>query len=159
MVKVILNLLLLTGCASAYKANTKIPADQLKPYITSFELLYGIEVKTPIYFADIANPAVGLCSIWSNGDTEIVIDNSYYNEYKNNHNAIEQLVFHELGHCVFKRNHRTDVNSNNIPESIMYPYVFGDQWYYQSNHYYYLNELSTGRGEVQMVVPYLEFVD
>lgn len=53
-----------------------------------------------------------------------------------------ELVFHELGHCVFHLKHNcnmTMVDSMNAPSSIMYPYVFDLGSY--SDKAYYFNEL------------------
>jgi hypothetical protein len=51
----------------------------------------------------------------------------------------EELIFHEMGHCVLNRVHRPDQN-NNLSLSIMDPYIFGDSEY-TANYYQYMHEL------------------
>lgn len=57
----------------------------------------------------------------------------------------EELLFHELGHCVLRRLHKSDVAENGLPVSIMNPFIVrGDL--YSLNQDYYLDELfSPGR--------------
>jgi hypothetical protein len=159
MVKRLSILLLLIGCSTGFKPETKTIAPELLVHVQAFEQIYGIEVKTPVYFADLDGNAVGMCRMWSNGKTEIIIDIPYYKKFENNYYAIEEVMFHELGHCVLKRQHNEEMMSPYIPKSIMYPYVFGDEWYYVSYRDLYLEELHSTWGEIQMVVPYLEFID
>jgi hypothetical protein len=143
---------------------------QLKPYLDSFEALHGnrvddleMSVKTldPQKFPDV----LGYCEL----ETVIVEKLTKREEYKTPkivlnalfwnsplfHNQFkEELVFHELGHCILKRKHETRVDSNGIPISIMYPYhlgltvysYYGSTDFYSINYEKYMSELfSTNR--------------
>lgn len=52
----------------------------------------------------------------------------------------EQLVYHELGHCLLRLAH-TKVVIGGCPSSIMYPAVFGQAKCYLDHRAAYLNEL------------------
>lgn len=60
----------------------------------------------------------------------------------------EQVIFHELGHCILGRGHLDDsVNLggyNIIPKSIMSTLLFSTT-YYDHNRTYYIDELFAGR--------------
>jgi len=57
----------------------------------------------------------------------------------------EQIIFHELGHCVLNRGHDdtlTTVGSyKSAKKSIMNASVFGDSFVYRDNKDYYYTEL------------------
>ena len=55
----------------------------------------------------------------------------------------EQLVFHELGHCVLQKRHVGGVSAQGIPRSLMNPYRIDGSVYLQNKAYY----LSTFFGE------------
>lgn len=55
----------------------------------------------------------------------------------------EQLVFHELGHCVLGAMHNQHKRGDGCPVSIMYPAVFGDLKCYRDNAFYYYEELKS----------------
>jgi hypothetical protein len=52
----------------------------------------------------------------------------------------EQIIFHELGHCILSRSHTSNKDSGEEPLSIMYPTIF-DDYHYTLNHSYYIHEL------------------
>lgn len=80
---------------------------------------------------------LGRCT---HGDLAIVeISRNAWNRFSDE--SREQLIFHELGHCLLGRHHTSDI-WNNIPKSIMNPIQFSD-WVYVPNRVYYLNELFT----------------
>ena len=58
------------------------------------------------------------------------------------HDEIEQIVWHELGHCVLHRGHEERIYKGN-PISIMYPYVL-DRDTYMHDRVYYIMELFLG---------------
>jgi hypothetical protein len=59
-------------------------------------------------------------------------------------NAMEELIFHELGHCALFRSHSTELSNTNtstkVPSTIMYP-TFINADTYTLNQTYYINEL------------------
>lgn len=89
-------------------------------HISKFEDLYNIDVNTPIVFGDVGEYA-GVCYIYSNGYTEIQINEKNWSFLTKEQK--EQLIFHELGHCVFGLDHN-DNHDNGCPESIMRSYMF-----------------------------------
>lgn len=48
----------------------------------------------------------------------------------------EELVFHELGHCLLSRTHVAGINAQGIPESIMDPSEITGAIYSQNRDYY-----------------------
>jgi hypothetical protein len=66
----------------------------------------------------------------------------------------QELLFHELGHCVLNRVHTEDLN-NGVPTSVMSPVFFGSSLY-DANKAQYLHELFTQENvsaNLTMVVP------
>ena len=57
-----------------------------------------------------------------------------------NEDQREELLFHEMGHCVLDRLHRTDRLADGSPASIMFPTILQTATY-QQNRDYYLQEL------------------
>jgi len=67
----------------------------------------------------------------------IVIEEDYWD---NSTDLIrEQLLFHELGHCVLDLDHNNTLN-NGVPISLMHESVINEYWY-KLYHDDYLNEL------------------
>ena len=54
----------------------------------------------------------------------------------------EELIFHELGHCLLNREHSTGTFTNGMPASLMYPILVNESWYVQYRSYYW-NEMFT----------------
>lgn len=120
---------------------------ELVPYYERFTDVYGVDSKYVAgWFADTnshSERAVGICYSYTNGDRRIEIDPTYW--ANSSDNGKEQLIFHELGHCVFNLDHndnRLDIKDyGTIPASIMNSYAFGEQWYYETFKEYYRKEL------------------
>ncbi len=55
------------------------------------------------------------------------------------------LLFHELGHCVLNRDHRTDRREDRSPASIMFPSLL-NPIVYRRDREYYQHELFEGNG-------------
>lgn len=111
-------------------------------YVELFETTYHIPVNVSIVFKDIADEDVaGQC--WFTSPRLIEIDTPYWNEITDL--GKEQLVLHELGHCVLNLEHNESIGTvgawMNVPLSIMYPVNFGDEPWYGDNRAYYLQEL------------------
>lgn len=76
-------------------------------------------------------------------------DNSYYT-----HAEREELIFHELGHCVLNRGHRQETAQTldykyYMPVSIMNPYHIGRDRY-SINYEYYIKELFNQSPEIAL---------
>jgi hypothetical protein len=52
----------------------------------------------------------------------------------------EELIFHEMGHCVLGRAHKSIKTAEGIPASIMHPYRISNSVYKEYRDQY-LNEL------------------
>jgi hypothetical protein len=81
-----------------------------------------------LQFGKTSKEACGECEVLSqsNGQRIIRIDttNNLCWKYAEEQNR-EALVFHELGHCLLSRPHKTDKFPNDAPASIMYLTTIG----------------------------------
>lgn len=126
-----------------------------QPYVDRFievakEQGKDIQINNLIVSFDkkvIEAKALGICTT-GNGITPTITINPEAWKYWDDNNmesSKEQVMFHELGHCVLNREHNEvtvktlDTNSN-IQVSIMFPY-FMDSKYYEGNYNHYVNEL------------------
>ncbi len=129
-------LLLLPGCGT-------IPAYQDKsvlPYYAEFYSIYGIN---PYNISAVQRPMdndiSAMCILNTNGIYSIMLNEeiwshkSYYSQ--------EQTIFHELGHCIFHREHISQLLNDGCPSSIMYPFDFGHSNCYSIHRTELLNEL------------------
>lgn len=143
----LLAVVFLSGCGRQFEPKQPQIRDiavELEPYVSHFETTYNIRVNIPVKFAELQGNTVGLCQMWSNGERVITIDRSFFDIETANAEYdlhIEQVVFHELGHCVLNLDHTDTELSNGWPSSIMYPYSFGYSTQYANNLNYYYNEL------------------
>ena len=101
------------SCSQDEYENPELNNMEFEPYLSSFleeGLSRGYDFTNSninFYFADIEyNDAVGLCY----HNEKIVIDREYWNNTGEGNK--ERLIFHELGHCFLKRNHRNEKNIN-----------------------------------------------
>jgi len=153
--KKLLPVLLLTSCKEPIKhdhiikKNNPFPyhrEQELEFYLDKFNFIYETDTKyISTEFADLEAPAVGYCLSWTTGERKIQIDKTYWN--KANYYEKESLLWHELGHCHFNRDHDESLVTKqglSVPKSIMWPSVIGGQDYYIKNRSYYLKELDNG---------------
>lgn len=78
---------------------------------------------------------IGYCEILDDGQ-KIVIDKELWKKasaaYK------EQLIAHELTHCLLNRGHRLDLDPfYHLPVSIMFPFILNDKIYLKRKQYYW----------------------
>jgi len=129
-----------TACGTFRPARYAYIDPAFDTYVQTFESISNKQVHAIMIFADIADEEVG--GTCTNSEPPlIVIDTPYWNEITEL--GREQLVLHELGHCVLNRDHKENMLSG-LPVSIMYSIHFGDEWYYAQNRAYYLQELVYG---------------
>lgn len=130
---------LLTLCSCGSKEPV-VQQDDIKVYMDKFASTYGIDVSyIPATFQKQDGPTIGMCLIWSNGYKEIQIDPDHWATASDF--GREELVFHELGHCALGLDHNANHLDSGIPESIMFPYAFGEADYYPPNRPYYFYQL------------------
>lgn len=93
-----------------------------------------------ITFGDLSNTTlIGQCT---NGATPTVtIDPVFWSHAPDDDK--QELINHELGHCILGRSHRNDLLPNGQPASIMNAYHFSPK-IINANKDYYINELVTG---------------
>ncbi len=143
--------LLLSACAKEKVTNIN---PEFSVYVARFEQMgsvvgVNVDVKSvTITFDDSLSGTntLGVCRY--GGDSvvpQITINPQFWKSSSVSNSAREQLMFHELGHCVLNRPHRTEVmkasDANaNLPVSIMYPYHL-KQVVYEGNYQNYLTEL------------------
>lgn len=127
--------LALTSCGTTKLGRYIDP--ELAVYVESFEQRYGVKYTGHIYVDKIEDKYAGLCTISFSGRI-IRINTSYFNNYDND--AREQVVYHELGHCLMNLEHNNNIKDG-CPESIMYFQVFGNGGCYKHRKEYYHQEL------------------
>src|ERR1035437_9360839 len=126
--------LLLSACGTANSAAPVVVDSDLLPYMQSF----GIEMQkdtgnVSASFRDLAPPTLGFCEVWSDDTRSISIDRTSWSGMTPL--GREELMYHELGHCVLNLLHdnsTVDVPAGTICGSIMNPYWFGDAWFYST---------------------------
>lgn len=138
-------LLGLFGCGYKQTSETYIdPA--FSSYIKTFNDKGGPHVAFSIVFATLnVTNELGVCIRYAPNDPKntIEIDKIYWAVLSEL--SREQLILHELGHCVLGLNHDSTLITlgayTNVPKSIMYPYEFGYAPYYNDYRSYYISEL------------------
>lgn len=126
---------------------------ELKPYVDRFYYeseqrgvrLYGKYLQASIgniqeiHGFENSPGVVGLCQI-GDGPNTVTISSAAWSNTETDLDARVTLVFHELGHCILGRGHRSDVAVGGKPASIMNPFWLQSKWF-TPNQDYYLDEL------------------
>ncbi len=126
-IRILVLALLATGC------NTLKVDPSLQEYITRFEKASpGMTiVDLEAGFGDLSKDKyAGVCYSGGLGDTPtVVIDTQFW--AKADDTLREQVVFHELGHCILQRIHVAGSRADNIdaPVSLMHSGVFSEAVY------------------------------
>lgn len=115
----------------------------LKPYLMQFETDVNASTEgIDVGFGTLQFPVLGECESGLNSqNNKITIDSAYWAKASNNQK--QQLVYHELGHCALGLGHVTTFKADRCPDSIMYPYAFGDSYCYSNERNYYFQELES----------------
>lgn len=85
----------------------------------------------------LGSDVVGYCAMMRT-TPRIVIQREFWDQATPQEK--ENLIFHELGHCVLDRDHTQTFLPDGRPESLMYDYLL-DSGMYQLHRAYYLDEL------------------
>lgn len=122
--------------------------DEFKPFVGTFEGITNTKVAIRIQFDKLESATqIGVCFSWTDGNREVYIDRATWPTLSTL--GKEQLILHELGHCILNRPHLEELVNiggyKKIPKSIMHPYHFGNNLFYDKNHSYYTNELVGGK--------------
>lgn len=139
--------LLLASCGQPFNhAHVLSIPQEFAPYYESFLLearnrgvnLYVDDLE--ITFHALPDPTVGRCTKGS-ATPVVVIDPTAWQSFTTSDR--EELIFHELGHCLLNRDHidgTVTLGGVTIPSSVMSTYDFPGEIYYAYRDYY-LNEL------------------
>lgn len=120
--------------------------EEAKEHLRKFNIVYGMNVDINIKYSDLPKGVVAYCLTYTFQPNHIEIDKTAFKSY--DYYGREEVVFHELGHCVLNRNHddsEITIRGEKIPTSIMYPHVFGSASFYKENLTYYYKELIKGK--------------
>ena len=107
---------------SPYKKRSSDPA--FDSYVKAFSNEFKVRVSVPVIFNNIENNIAGVCRIWYDGYRQIEINSKYWFSFSEEQK--EQLIYHELGHCVFKLGHDDSMltTDKKCPNSIMRSFMF-----------------------------------
>lgn len=90
----------------------------IQPYIDSFESLYQVDIDFSVTF-DTDNATggntslgstVGVCRTYTSGRREVLVNKTWWDSQSNLNRKI--LIYHELGHCKFNRDHDYELDSS-----------------------------------------------
>jgi len=110
------------------------------PYVNSFEEEFAVKVRVPVISRKLDLSTAGVCYVWSDGYREIQINSMHWSNFSEEQK--EQLIFHELGHCVFNLGHDDSMLEyrRDCPNSIMRSFMFNqyeiDNCYVPENSHY-----------------------
>jgi len=106
--------LLTAGCQQPF-GEEYVVEQELQPYVESFH--QEASARGRIILEEnlimIIKDDLGYrgLSLWRSGQRLIYIDREYYNYHKQEHDVIEFVVFHEMGHAFLGREHTDNYNS------------------------------------------------
>lgn len=127
--------LILSACGVEQPVNINT---EVSPFVELFESRHKKPVNISITLVELEEGVLGTCTMYSSGLRYIELSTRYWKSLS--YNAREQLVLHELGHCILNRQHNVYL-TNFRPVSIMYPYGFGESSWYSQFKESYLYEL------------------
>jgi hypothetical protein len=118
---------------------------RIQVYFTRFESKTGVGTYGITAGFTTLNGLAGEC-VQNGMQREVRIDSSYWTQINYDDSQMEQLIFHELGHCALGLGHiPTYVISlrfnSYIQGSIMNPYAFGPTTWYAYYESYYVDAL------------------
>lgn len=118
---------------------------ELLPYLEKFKVEMNIKADyVSLYFGELKSPTIGRCSFGVFPNTYITIDRDFWDS--TTADGKEQLMYHELGHCVLYLMHDDELvnyQGYQIPSSIMNSYFFGEAWFYTDLKDQYKEALKT----------------
>jgi hypothetical protein len=126
---------------------------ELQPFVDNFETYgqdymganFNIPVITmtiePVDAVNFSNDynVVAVCSVSFSGVNRIIVGDKIWPLLDDI--TKEQVIFHELGHCVLYRPHLRGILPTGLPISIMYPYLTLTVEEYLDDKDYYMEEL------------------
>ncbi len=134
-------IIMLSACGLPRQYESHPDFDDLKH---KFEQETGVQVTVPIIYDGLGPETVALCEEFHDGYKVIRVNTLYWESM--GYGGKEETVYHELGHCQLNRDHSELLTQPSsyvyaIPNSIMYPYIFGDASFYWIFREHYVEEL------------------
>jgi ABC-type dipeptide/oligopeptide/nickel transport system ATPase component len=160
-----------SGCGGAQATQTHTPTVAIDSQFQSVVDEFTTEAQaqgTPVTITDLIVQAVpsmsgetmGDCTQDPSGAMSPTVQISQIIWDSLDTDAQQELMYHELGHCLLNRDHSSDTN-NNLPVSIMSPVFFGSA-IYDANKAQYLYELFHQNTNLQnafpMIIPQNTFI-
>lgn len=138
-----------TGCGKEH--TPELDVGEFAEYVTRFEAR-SASVGQAVTVTDLrikfgntdGSNELGVCEIGEDVTPTITIEIDTWDLLDDAEK--ESLLFHEMGHCVLRRRHKTEVTRVGIPASLMNPYII-DGYTYTENNSYYSRELFSHRGD------------
>jgi len=136
---------MLTACGREKKVEID---PQFGPYVADFKTASSNSVTIDdliIQFGDTENPrARGICRVADDTTPTIIVNKTTWDAISEAER--EELIFHEMGHCVLGRKHTSKLKNGNSgpPDSLMYPYSLTENEY-ESEKAHYHEELFRNR--------------
>lgn len=109
----------------------------LQTYVDAFEAEYGLRVVSNVTFKELGSNLAGQCR-FSSSSRDVYVDKGFYALFKDNYTVMEQLMFHEFGHCIMFLKHDNSLLDSGAPASIMHYRTFME---YGDNPDYYKTQL------------------
>jgi len=139
------------GCGKELDHEPQLEVGEFAPFVARFEQEAsdnGAQLKVSdlrIRFGKMDSVYErGICEIFPNETPTIILKKSAWEVLTEEEQ--EALLFHEMGHCVLRRNHEHKKTSEGIPVSLMYPYAL-DRFTYLKNQKNYMSELVSKYGD------------
>ena len=126
----------LTNCAA--KPSSQVIDPALLVHVETFEARYGVRYTGDAIISTLSSDKAGICSISPRGKV-ITINRLYFEKY--DVYGLEELMYHELGHCALGLDHKNDKDQYGCPNSIMFYAAFGNSWCYTNRRNMLLQEL------------------
>lgn len=147
-VLLLLIILFITACGTVNPEQLSLIDPELQPYVMSFHFeamkrgkdidVTKISAKIKTVTNKYGERVVGVCFM---GLSSIEIDVDYWKIAS--YNEKETLVFHELGHCALKREHKNGYDNLGVPFSIMNSTLLWPD-VYENNREKLIDELFNG---------------
>lgn len=139
---IIISIIVCSGCGR--DANNAINED-FYPYVMKFKQYAdnkGVDVEIKdltIRFSPLGPTFCGICEHSTKNEPKTIeISHSCWDDESDWER--EELLFHELGHCLLDKDHNSELREDHTPKSIMYPYVIGE-YLYKKYYNEYIDEL------------------
>lgn len=122
---------------------------EFRPQTIEFQREFRQLVRLPIRFGINDPELMGVCQIRTDGHRQILINKERWSVLTDEQK--EELVFHELGHCIFNLPHLDgQYMLTGCPMSLMAPRVFSAhqaEACYSRYKNYYLGQIKVGLGK------------